>query len=169
MTVKKDQISVRGWPSPRVGWSAGPCEGWATSAIWGADRLPSWLPAITCYFDNCSFRVTTAICKTLSTNRHSKAEESKAVAPRGLHSTLLLPGVLLAPRETTSCSRHSTVPTSAVCTSAIIPVVPEVIQKTSSKEVSETQHWAPFILESFSISLKFLKREESISLTLKLN
>lgn len=64
----------------------------------------------------------------------SKAQKAQAAASRKPHDILLLK-VLLASRKTTS---HLQLSHSAIWISAIIPAVPGVIQKTGSKEVSET-------------------------------
>ena len=68
-----------------------------------------------------------------------KAQEAHVGVTRELHSIFLLLMVLLASREPLHVSDTDTVVTIAIWISAIILIVPEVIQKTSS-QVSETQH-----------------------------
>lgn len=88
-------------------WSAGPCEGWATLAICRADWLPSWLPATTCCFDNCSFRATRTCYKTPGIYRQLKGSRGPSYSDQ---RTLRLLMVLLASRETTSLLWHSHTP-----------------------------------------------------------
>ena len=129
-------------------WSAGPYEGWATGEL-TAKLAPSHCLLLW----QLHSKTTSTICKTPSTHRKLKGSIGSSGVTRELHGIFLLLRVLLASREPLHVSDKDTVLTSAIWISAIILVVPEAIQKTSSK-VSEIQHWASFILESFSISLK---------------
>lgn len=51
-------------------------------AIWGAYKLPSWLPDITCYFDNCSSRTTTSVWKIPSTDKKFKGSRGSRCSYR---------------------------------------------------------------------------------------
>lgn len=152
---KKDKLSVWGWHShPQFGLQnlVKVEQPWLFGEL-TACQTGSQPSTTTCYFDNCGFRATRAICKAPSTYR--KLQGSKC--PSCSHQE--------TPGHSSPNGAARFRGTTSTWVSAIIPVVPRVIQKTSSKKVSETQHWASLMVESFLLSLKAfkIKREKHIT------
>lgn len=156
---KKHQISV--W-----GWSSHPSLVCRTLAICRAERLPSWLPATTCYFDNCSFWATRTICKTLGTYRKLRGSRAPTCSDQR------------APQHSPPSNGASGLQGNHIMfrtQSQSWPAPPGFqplfhLYLESFRKLVQKDCQASFIL-GFSISLKnFLKtRENSVSLMLKFN